>query len=219
MSTFKHRAIRYFWDPEPRNEDPSSMIWCLGQQYDTKPSQNEQSSPENTSDTSTTWPPEFLDDFESRIWMTYRTDFTPIPRSPENSKGLLLKSPAAALQYAGKLLRGQGEEEFSSDVGWGCMIRSAQSVLANTLITLHLGRGRISLTLVVDVLEWRINRTELDMKHVEILSYFEDNHHAPYSIHKFVKHGEVSCAKSPGEWFGPAAASRCIQYFTFGLLS
>jgi len=50
------------------------------------------------------------------------------------------------------------------------------------------------------------------MRHVEILSWFADDPHAPFSIHKFVKHGELSCAKAPGEWFGPAAASRCIQY-------
>ena len=147
MNTFKHRAIRYFWDPEPRNEDPSSMIWCLGQQYNTNLLQNEQSISGNTLDPSSTWPPEFLDDFESRIWMTYRTDFIPIPRSSENNKGLPFASPAAALQYAGKLLSGQTGEGFASDVGWGCMIRSAQSVLANTLITLHLGRGSIPLFL------------------------------------------------------------------------
>lgn len=76
--------------------------------------------------------------------MTYRTDFSPIPRSPSDpggGRGISLSSPAAALQYAGKLLTGQGGEGFSSDVGWGCMIRSAQSVLANALLTLHLGRG------------------------------------------------------------------------------
>lgn len=71
--------------------------------------------------------------------MTYRTDFIPIPRSP--GKALSFDSPASALQYAGKLLSGQAGEGFSSDVGWGCMIRSAQSVLANALTTLHLGRG------------------------------------------------------------------------------
>jgi cysteine protease ATG4 len=211
MNKFKYRAIRYLWDPEPRNEDPSSTIWCLGQQYNTKLPQNEESNPGNTSDPSSPWPPEFLDDFESRIWMTYRTDFIPIPRSLGNNKGLPFTSPAAALQYAGKLLSGQGGEGFSSDVGWGCMIRSAQSVLANALITLHLGRGGIPFELAVDILEWRINGTELNMKHVEILSWFADDPPAPFSIHKFVKHGEVSCAKSPGEWFGPAAASRCIQ--------
>ena len=72
--------------------------------------------------------------------MTYRTDFPPIPRGP-GSKGRPFNSPAAALQYAGKLLSGQAGDGFSSDVGWGCMIRSAQSVLANALISLHLGRG------------------------------------------------------------------------------
>jgi cysteine protease ATG4 len=85
-------------------------------------------------------PPEFLDDFESRIWMTYRTDFPPIPRSLE-SKALSLSNPAAALEYAGRVLKGQTGDGFTSDAGWGCMIRSAQSLLANALITLHLGRG------------------------------------------------------------------------------
>ena len=144
MNTITHRAIRYFWDPEPRNEDPSAMIWCLGQHYDaTIPKSSNNGAPATVSsqaDPSSTWPSEFLDDFESRIWMTYRTDFTPIPRTP-GSKGLPFNSPAAALQYAGKLLSGQAGEGFSSDVGWGCMIRSAQSVLANALISLHLGRG------------------------------------------------------------------------------
>jgi cysteine protease ATG4 len=63
---------------------------------------------------------------------------------------------------------------------------------------------------LVDV-EWRKNKAELAMEHVKILSWFADNPDAPFSIHKFVRHGEVSCAKSPGEWFGPSAASRCIQ--------
>ena len=118
------------------------MIWCLGEQYRPTIAKKD---PDNTetpsSDPASTWPLEFLDDFESRIWMTYRTDFIPIPRPLGGNKGLPFSSPVAALQYAGKLLSGQGGEGFSSDVGWGCMIRSAQSVLANALIALHLGRG------------------------------------------------------------------------------
>jgi cysteine protease ATG4 len=147
MNTFKDRAIRYFWDPEPRNEDPTAMIWCLGQHYDAviPPSPKSTTSSESNQtqrDAASTWPPEFLDDFESRIWMTYRMDFTPIPRSPVN-KGLPFSSPTAALQFAGKLFSGQAGPGFSSDAGWGCMIRSAQSLLANALITLHLGRGML----------------------------------------------------------------------------
>ena len=152
MSTFKHRAIRYFWDPEPRNEDPSQMIWCLGKQYPKSPWRSpnpQQQAADNNAigndvDAESTWPPDFLDDFETRVWMTYRSDFTPIPRSPI-PKGLPFNSAATALQYAGNLIRGQVREGYTSDVGWGCMIRSAQSLFANALLTLHLGRGTAGL--------------------------------------------------------------------------
>jgi cysteine protease ATG4 len=143
MNTLRHRAIRYFWDPEPFNEDPAAMIWCLGQHYDTNIPQPQTEDTtakpsEVTSDTAISWPVEFLDDFEARVWMTYRTDFPSIPRTPGK---LPFTSPSSALLYAGKLLSGHAGEGFSSDVGWGCMIRSAQSVLANALTSLHLGRG------------------------------------------------------------------------------
>jgi cysteine protease ATG4 len=143
MNTFKERAIRYFWDPEPQNDDPSKMIWCLGQQYTFATGSTDRSVDDSSSTRPNAWPTKFLDDFESRIWMTYRTGFSPIPRSPE-SKATHFASPAAALQFAGKLLRTQTNEGFTSDVGWGCMIRSAQSVLANALSLLHLGRGNPS---------------------------------------------------------------------------
>jgi cysteine protease ATG4 len=46
----------------------------------------------------------------------------------------------------------------------------------------------------------------------KLLSLFADDPRAPYSIHKFVDHGAVACGKYPGEWFGPSATARCIQY-------
>lgn len=81
------------------------------------------------------WPPAFLDDFESRIWMTYRSEFEPIAKSPD-PKAL------AALSFSMRLKTQLSDQNgFSSDSGWGCMIRSGQSLLANAMICQRLGRG------------------------------------------------------------------------------
>jgi cysteine protease ATG4 len=83
----------------------------------------------------TGWPVAFLDDFESRIWMTYRSAFSIIAKSQD---------PRAvhALSFAMRLRTSFGEHTgFSSDTGWGCMIRSGQSLLANAISFTRLGRG------------------------------------------------------------------------------
>lgn len=136
------------------------------------------------------WPPEFLDDLESRIWMTYRSNFASIAKSSD---------PVATtgMSFATKLRSLGSPGGFSSDTGWGCMIRSGQSLLANTLCTLKLGR------------DWR--RGEMEQEHKDLLSLFADTPEAPFSIHKFVEHGAHACGKHPGEWFGPSAAARCLQ--------
>jgi cysteine protease ATG4 len=80
------------------------------------------------------WPPAFLDDFESRIWFTYRSNFTPISKS-QDPKALV------AMSFAVRLRQMASQEGFTSDTGWGCMIRTGQSLLANALIFLKFGRG------------------------------------------------------------------------------
>lgn len=81
------------------------------------------------------WPQSFLDDFESRIWMTYRSEFEPIPRSTD-------PKATAALSLAMRIRTlNNPQAGFSSDTGWGCMIRSGQSLLANTLAICDLGRS------------------------------------------------------------------------------
>ncbi|POS88335.1 hypothetical protein EPUL_000003, partial [Erysiphe pulchra] len=136
------------------------------------------------------WPIEFLDDFESRISLTYRLGFPPIPkiRQPKNTSSFSIQ----------ERLRNQTEgAAFTSDTGWGCMIRSGQSLLANTLLLIQLGR------------DWRRGPVSLEEK--KIISLFADDPKAPFSIHKFVEHGTFACGKQPGEWFGPSATARCIQ--------
>jgi cysteine protease ATG4 len=85
------------------------------------------------------WPPAFLDDFESRVWMTYRTGFPMIPRSPD-------PKAASALSFTMRLKTSFGDQlgGFTSDTGWGCMIRSGQSLLANAILIARLGRGTSS---------------------------------------------------------------------------
>ncbi|KAK3941150.1 putative cysteine protease [Diplogelasinospora grovesii] len=231
VSRVGRRLFERIWDREPINDrNANQPIWCLGRSYtlDTKtygsphltastpPADIDEATPlppthsvapdtppesvASSFDSSLAyeepgqdggWPPAFLDDFESRIWMTYRTSFEIIPRSTD-PKATSALSLTMRLKTSFKDQMG-----FSSDTGWGCMIRSGQSLLANAISIARLGR------------EWR--RVSDPDAEREILSLFADDPRAPYSLHSFVRHGAVACAKYPGEWFGPSATARCIQ--------
>ncbi len=141
------------------------------------------------------WPPAFLDDFESRIWLTYRSNFPPIPRSQD-------PGAASSMTLAVRLRNLAEREGFSSDTGWGCMIRSGQSLLANALVILHHGR------------DWRRKRKQTH-EEAQIVSLFADDAKVPFSIHKFVQHGATACGKHPGQWFGPSATASCIKSVPF----
>ncbi|CAI2168873.1 9947_t:CDS:2 [Funneliformis geosporum] len=120
---------------------------------------------------STNYPAEFVQDFTSRIWCTYRHNYAPI--KPTN---------------------------FTNDGGWGCMLRSGQSLLANALIVQFLGR------------EWRrVNRGE-DTWNRYILAWFIDDmsSRCPFSVHRVALLGKL-LGKSIGEWFGPSTASQAIK--------
>ena len=91
------------------------------------------------------WPSSFLDDFEAKIWLTYRSNFTAIARS-RDPKAMSSMSLSVRLRSQ---LGDQGG--FTSDTGWGCMIRSGQSLLANSLLALELGRGTPMLLSYYDV--------------------------------------------------------------------
>ncbi|KAI1496034.1 protease required for autophagy [Biscogniauxia marginata] len=224
------RIVQMFWDPEPTNDIVRDQpVWCLGSSYklNNSPSPKHDPSaypepptkdpvqasaqlPETPPDSTSSsfdsslaydeapldggWPPAFLDDFESRIWMTYRSEFELIAKSSD-PKAL------TALSFSMRLKSQLSDQNgFASDSGWGCMIRSGQSLLANAMLIQRLGR------------EWRRNTEVLEEKN--ILALFADDPRAPYSIHNFVRHGASACGKYPGEWFGPSATARCIQALT-----
>lgn len=81
------------------------------------------------------WPATFLDDFESRPWFSYRSGFPVIPRSED-------PDASSSMSFSVRL-RSQLSDQggFTSDTGWGCMIRSGQSLLANSISILRLTRG------------------------------------------------------------------------------
>lgn len=237
------RIVQYFWDPEPTNDTAvRSPIWCLGKEYKVSPKQQPLDTtsaslpdikyasasrpakpvtpPDSTAssidsglaydeqDGAGGWPAPFLDDFEARIWLTYRSNFPTIPKSQDPK--------AASAMSLSVRLRSQLVDQvgFTSDTGWGCMIRSGQSLLANALVMLRMGRGQkirqgLFLYITDGLVDWR--RGSASREEREIISLFADNPQAPYSIHKFVEHGATACGKHPGEWFGPSATARCIQ--------
>jgi hypothetical protein len=83
------------------------------------------------------WPQGFIDDFESRLWMTYRSDFELIPKAVDPKA---VSSLSLSMRIKSQLSDQAG---YSSDSGWGCMIRSGQSLLANAILCLRLGRGKL----------------------------------------------------------------------------
>jgi cysteine protease ATG4 len=103
-------------------------------------------------DPSANWPPVFYLDFTSRIWLTYRAQF-PIPIKDGRladlcGDGCELAAVAAAPSTGTPSMSKRawpwsGEKTWSTDSGWGCMLRTGQSLLANTLVHVHLGRGSL----------------------------------------------------------------------------
>ena len=113
---------------DKRDLQQDGMETKLAATNGTSPAESEARSRDSEADRG--WPSDFLDDCESRLWFTYRSNFTAINRSLDAPMTLSLR------------LRSLGDQGgFTSDTGWGCMIRSGQSLLANALALLRLGRG------------------------------------------------------------------------------
>ncbi|KAF9111329.1 Cysteine protease atg4 [Mortierella sp. AM989] len=107
------------------------------------------------------------------IWCTYRHSYQPI--RPSN---------------------------FTTDVGWGCMLRSGQGLLANALAIQYMGRG------------WNrpVPGDPMWGHYVRILSWFLDDMNAryPFSVHRIALLGK-QLGKNIGEWFGPSTTSQVTK--------
>ncbi|KAG9024241.1 Cysteine protease atg4 [Tulasnella sp. JGI-2019a] len=160
------------------------------------------------------WPPEFYNDYTSCVWMTYRSQYVGIRDTT------LAALEASATADADPQKHGQGPETFTSpprkwwpplgdrtwtsDAGWGCMLRTGQSLLATALIRLHLSR------------EWRRptvpSLTSDYATYVKILSWFLDSPSTlcPFSVHRMALAGK-DLGKDVGSWFGPSTAAGAIK--------
>ncbi|CAJ0913613.1 19016_t:CDS:2 [Entrophospora sp. SA101] len=119
------------------------------------------------------YPAAFYEDFTSRVWCTYRHNFPQIKPTT-----------------------------YTNDGGWGCMLRSSQSLLANALFIQFLGR------------DWRrVHKGEKTWdKYVEIIRWFVDDmsSNCPFSVHRIALLGK-QLGKNIGEWFGPYIASQVVK--------
>lgn len=141
----------------------NSEIWLLGVCYKILPDESSSDSNSNQGHA------EFLHDFSSRIWMTYRKGFEPV-----------------------------GESRYVSDVGWGCMLRSGQMLVAQALLFHHLGRS------------WRRpTQQPFNQEYIEILRCFGDSpsEASPFSIHNLLEAGKAYDLAA-GNWLGPYAMCR-----------
>lgn len=123
----------------------------------------------------------FLEDFRSRFWFTYRRNFPRI-------------EPTL----------------FTTDLGWGCMLRTGQCLMAEALTRFYFGRN------------WRLWQLESDFEerermeimrqfHTKIVSQFIDQPHGEYSVHRMAVEG-AKIGTPIGQWFGPSVIGKVLKY-------
>lgn len=148
---------------------------------------------------------EIMKDIHTVILFTYRTDFEPIAKitGDEDDHAISVLLRAGVFAYYSNVVKNNANNSFTTDIGWGCMIRTGQSLLANALQIIHRGRSyRYSM---------EDNSNTGDTSGRDFMSWFQDEFQYPFSIQNFVKAGYELSNKKPGEWFSPSAAARSIQ--------
>lgn len=121
----------------------------------------------------------FLEDFRTRFWCTYRRNFPRIEPSL-----------------------------FTTDLGWGCMLRTGQCLMAEALARFFFGRNwRL----------WQIEESQESEKikimrkfYMKIVSQFIDQSSGEYSVHRLAMEG-AKIGTPIGQWFGPSIIGKVLK--------
>ncbi|XP_067006722.2 cysteine protease ATG4B [Anabrus simplex] len=105
----------------------------------------------------------------STLWFTYRRGFDPI-----------------------------GETTYTSDRGWGCMLRCGQMMLARAYTTYYMGA------------DWIWTPETQDQTYLKILHLFEDHFMERYSVHQIAMMGTQE-GKKVGQWFSPNNIAQVLK--------
>eukprot|EP00826_Nyctotherus_ovalis_P063715 TRINITY_DN9345_c0_g2_i7.p1 TRINITY_DN9345_c0_g2~~TRINITY_DN9345_c0_g2_i7.p1 ORF type:complete len:295 (-),score=64.41 TRINITY_DN9345_c0_g2_i7:193-1077(-) len=98
------------------------------------------------------------------------------------------------------------EHQCVGDSGWGCMLRSGQMLLANSLMR-HLFGNEFSLKMLEDSKENRV-------KYLSVLMEFMDNlkdSEAAFSIGNVVEIGLLKYKMTPKNWYGPSIIASILS--------
>eukprot|EP01089_Gocevia_fonbrunei_P000656 TRINITY_DN10650_c0_g1_i1.p1 TRINITY_DN10650_c0_g1~~TRINITY_DN10650_c0_g1_i1.p1 ORF type:complete len:472 (-),score=45.43 TRINITY_DN10650_c0_g1_i1:186-1601(-) len=123
----------------------------------------------------------FFSDFRSRIWFTYRNGMPVFDQT-----------------------------NLTSDMSWGCMLRTGQMMVAQALSVQYLGRD-FRITDPTYQNDQNLKRQSypessyyIDSVYRNLIMWFADDHSAPYSIYNIRSTAERHLGKKAGEWFEPS---------------
>ncbi|KAJ7891666.1 peptidase family C54-domain-containing protein [Mycena olivaceomarginata] len=98
-----------------------------------------------------------------------------------------------------------GTKGWTSDTGWGCMLRTSQSLLATAVG--RVGEPPLHPTPPVP---FPPRSRAAHALHARLLSWFLDAPAAPFGVHRMALAGKAA-GKDVGMWFGPSAAAGALR--------